>query len=414
MGKLHLKIYNIILFLLCVFFLCFEALNITLADELASSPLFEKYKIPKEMQKTPMIYFLQRMEWQYKVAQSESWLEATRHPAMPLKNRDYRSIHLDCNYKKREGKNEYYLVCWSFERLGGVNSTLPNNVIDAIISDIDIDSNGKIIDFLGNYWALLFHENDCPSEFIFVTNMKFPELKDRGGIEWDENGKEIYNPYRAIGKSFWEDVYCDEDYLKILKQTSTEIPSISTEPPAEYCLCLPKTPKDSEISKTLKQIVKYDKEVRSGQLQPLLEVPGFEKFRISDRYLEFYFRKETLAQVRIYCLQNNKHFGCRLDYDEKNRLVTYIIGEMQEIQTIKNETVTSRSVLDGDGIEIKFHSTGYPASYKTIVKNSLLGHQIEWNENGEVISNVNFDTPKPWSNDELNTNNSEETTTGIM
>jgi hypothetical protein len=374
-----------------------EVSNSTLGDELTSSQLFKKYKIPAEMQKMPMFYFLQRMEWQYKVALSESWLEATRHPAaMLFKDRDYRSIYLDYNYKKREEKNEYYIVCWSFARLRGVDSTLPNNIIDEIESAIDIDTNGKIIDFFSSNWALLFHENDNPSEFIFITNMKFPELKERGGIEWDENGKEIYNPYRVIGQSFWDDVYCGKDYLEILKQTNTKIPPISTELPIGYHLHLPKKPMDPEISKTLKQIVKYDKEVRSGKLQPLLEVPGFENFRISDRYLKFYFHKETLAQVLVYCLQNNKHFGCRLNYDEKNRLLIYIIGEMQEIKTTKNETVTSRSVLDGDGIEVKFHLTGYPASYKTIVKNCLLGYQIEWNEDGEIISNVNLDTPKPW------------------
>ncbi|MDR2757640.1 MAG: hypothetical protein LBC20_18270 [Planctomycetaceae bacterium] len=367
------------------------------------------------MQKTPMFYFLQRMEWFYKTAQSENWLEATRHPAMPIKNRDYRSIYLDYDYdyEKREEKKEYYIARWSFSRLSGIDSTLPKNVLDDMDSDICIDANSKIIKFLGSNWALLFHENDRPSEFIFITNMKFPELQDRGGIEWDEKGNEIYNPYRVIGQSFWEDVYCGEDYLENLKQTNTEIPPISTEPPDGYHLCLPKMSMDHDISKTIKQIVKYDKDIRSGKLQPLLEVPGFENFRISDRYLKFYFHKETLAQFRVYCLRTGGCFACCLNYDEKNRLLSYIIGEMKEIRPDKSKPALTQLILDGDGIEVKFHLTGYPASYKTIVKNCLLGQQIEWNENGEVISHINLDTPKPWSDipkktDNINVNVTEK------
>ncbi|MDR3232686.1 MAG: hypothetical protein LBT46_03300, partial [Planctomycetaceae bacterium] len=49
------------------------------------------------------------------------------------------------------------------------------------------------------------------------------------------------------------------------------------------------------------------------------------------------------------------------------------------------------------GIEITFHPTGYPANYRTIVKGRLFGRQIEWNDKGEVISDVDLDIPKPWA-----------------
>ncbi|MDR0610642.1 MAG: hypothetical protein LBG58_11065, partial [Planctomycetaceae bacterium] len=52
--------------------------------------------------------------------------------------------------------------------------------------------------------------------------------------------------------------------------------------------------------------------------------------------------------------------------------------------------------LIGNGTEVKFHPTGYPASYKTIVRNRLFGRQIEWNDKGEVISDIDLDIPKPW------------------
>lgn len=414
MKKLYLEICNIFIFVLCCFFFFSCPLNDNLfGDESAHSQMFKKYKIPVEMQKTPMFYFLQRMEWQYKVAQSESWLEATRHPAILQNERDYQNIYLEYDYTKGEGKNDYYMDLWLFSYFPETNSTSPTKVIDEIESDISIDSNGKIISFSSNNWSLHFHENDRPSEFIFITNMKFPELKERGGIEWDENGKEIYNPYRVIGQSFWEDVYCGEAYLENLKRIKTEIPPISTSPPEGYCLQLSKKRIDSDVSKTLNQIVKYDKDVRSGKIRPLLDVSGFENFKFSDRYLEFYFHKETLARLFVYCMHKKHYFGCRLDYDEKNRLIAYIYGEMSKIKSDKTEVALSQYVLDGDGIEIKFHLTGYPASYKTIVNNCLQGGQIEWNENGEVISNVNLDTPQPWSDAPKKTDNVEKKTPAL-
>jgi hypothetical protein len=66
------------------------------------------------------------------------------------------------------------------------------------------------------------------------------------------------------------------------------------------------------------------------------------------------------------------------------------------------------SPLNGKGIHVKFHTTGYPASYKTIVKNRLFGRQIEWNDKGEVISDLDIDIPKPWADAPKNVENSQQ------
>jgi hypothetical protein len=63
--------------------------------------------------------------------------------------------------------------------------------------------------------------------------------------------------------------------------------------------------------------------------------------------------------------------------------------------------------LNEKGIIVIFHSTGYPASYKTIVRNRLFGRQIEWNDKGEVISDVDLDIPKPWADAPNNVENSQ-------
>jgi antitoxin component YwqK of YwqJK toxin-antitoxin module len=49
------------------------------------------------------------------------------------------------------------------------------------------------------------------------------------------------------------------------------------------------------------------------------------------------------------------------------------------------------------GIEVTFHPNGHPATYHTIVRDRLYGKQIEWNDKGEVLSNVDLDIPKTWT-----------------
>jgi hypothetical protein len=49
------------------------------------------------------------------------------------------------------------------------------------------------------------------------------------------------------------------------------------------------------------------------------------------------------------------------------------------------------------GVEVTFHPNGYPAHYRTIIRNRLFGRQIEWNDKGEVVSDVDLDIPKTWA-----------------
>jgi hypothetical protein len=65
-----------------------------------------------------------------------------------------------------------------------------------------------------------------------------------------------------------------------------------------------------------------------------------------------------------------------------------------------------RSQVDGNGVEIHFHPTGFPKIYRTIIKNRLFGRQIEWDENGKVISNVDLDFPKEWKDAPKKSDNS--------
>jgi hypothetical protein len=129
--------------------------------------------------------------------------------------------------------------------------------------------------------------------------------------------------------------------------------------------------------------------------------------------------KEILNLLELPLVKSGTHRSCQLSFCEWRNQWGYVIGDVNTdffqgyaFAKTKNglphlylegrislpETFNAQPCLDNNGIEVKFHSTGYPATYKTIVKNRLYGRQIEWNDKGEVVSDVDLDIPKEWEN----------------
>jgi hypothetical protein len=48
---------------------------------------------------------------------------------------------------------------------------------------------------------------------------------------------------------------------------------------------------------------------------------------------------------------------------------------------------------EGRGVEVRFHPNGMPKSYYTMVRGRHYGRQIEWDDNGKVIFDVDLDIP---------------------
>ncbi|MDR1477848.1 MAG: hypothetical protein LBJ00_02790 [Planctomycetaceae bacterium] len=95
--------------------------------------------------------------------------------------------------------------------------------------------------------------------------------------------------------------------------------------------------------------------------------------------------------------QDTHHKGLYNSYHikiSKNQISRLIVGNMKGPSNPFSKLTPAR--IDGSGVEVMFHSTGYPATYKTIVKNRLFGRQIEWNDKGEVVSDIELDIPKEW------------------
>ncbi|MDR3181936.1 MAG: hypothetical protein LBT89_03290 [Planctomycetaceae bacterium] len=139
------------------------------------------------------------------------------------------------------------------------------------------------------------------------------------------------------------------------------------------------------------------------------------------RSLTLYTSSASLRMQKPKPIDYSDDMGYNMDFTKDGKLECYYEGflDHQMYNTDKNgkifekfssdeQSIIEKEVKEysycvekfvpcGNGIEVKFHSTGYPASYKTIVKNRLFGRQIEWNEKGEVISDIDIDIPKPWA-----------------
>jgi len=369
--------------------------------------LFQKYNIPKSLQKQPFYYFLQRMEWQAEIAKSGNWIEATLHPSMPKNNTDWSNIHLEisCEYKKKT--NEYHITSMDYYLRPIDAPSAWEKVIESgfgFFNEDDIDKD-KIGAFLGRYWAIELFATGGPSEFHFSSKMKFQGIEGVGCIVWDEKGNVVYDPYKDVNKDFWDDVYYDEKYVEYLKKTKAECDPVSASWPKDYRLQVPTGLKNKDLTlQSLDRIIGFENAVRNGNVFHLLKELNLEHERDNSVDVEFYFYKNTLAQVRI---RNNTFKGrfCSIfDYADDNRLRCYTQGQVTAVDDEGNfQDVLPRYkvgypkyTINGDGIEVKFHSTGYPARYQTVVNNRLFGRQIEWTEQGEVLSDVDLNIPQPW------------------
>jgi hypothetical protein len=101
--------------------------------------------------------------------------------------------------------------------------------------------------------------------------------------------------------------------------------------------------------------------------------------------------------------------GYFLRFDSEGHELAYTEGVMHPYgldridNSIDHFTATKWNALDMNfvtekGVEILFHKNGFPSKYRTHVKQDrLFGRQIEWNDKGEVVSDVDLDIPKPWA-----------------
>ncbi|MDR1382246.1 MAG: hypothetical protein LBJ67_00145 [Planctomycetaceae bacterium] len=163
------------------------------------------------------------------------------------------------------------------------------------------------------------------------------------------------------------------------------------------------TSKDQDIIEVLKRAESICLAKSIDDILPCCHFPLFDKKTASG---ELRIVNNCLQSVFFCCDKKNGEgiSGYYISWNKDDNPEIYAEGDISSILLLRHSekeinSFTSQKTIsiDGNGIEVRFHPTGYPATYKTIVKNRLFGRQIEWNDKGEVISDIDLDIPKPWT-----------------
>jgi hypothetical protein len=239
---------------------------------------------------------------------------------------------------------------------------------------------------------ILFYENVVPQLFSFRyrDENRGDDFDNSTNINWDKDGKITSSERLDQIRKFSPPV------AKLPKSANNQrrLPAINLT-----------TIKDKKILEVLQRAEKI---CRSKNLKDLLEclnskLPLFVK----DEHPTIYVRLvngelQHIAFLRDYIEQDKlSRCGYYLTF-KNNNLKTFAEGDIplnfeKYYDATKKNNELDKLSIDGRGTEVKFHSNGYPASYKSIVKNRLFGRQIEWNDKGEVLSDVDLDIPKTWA-----------------
>jgi hypothetical protein len=371
------------------------------AGEIENKKVFEQHKIPQILQKEEIALFLQRMNWQWKVARKDNWCMATQHPARFGRFCDWSDVTLIYYFDVGVGEKKYYVS--GMEITHGTGDHFIRELrFEGVLS---LYQDGTIQHFELPLLQIFFGKNGDLNEF------HFPMVHGAGGnpdrencIKWDDKSKVVFDDYKLHGEDFWDAVQInsDETYLDELRKSVESSKSISACPPIKLnskdsrSINQVRIPKDERYKKLLKKVVEFYDVLKVGGVRKLIDIANFDPMTQSSPNVLFRFEKASVFDVTaIQGLGNQIGIGCYVLFDEKGQIKVWLEGELTDIKI--EETKSMKYQINGSGTDIRFHPTGYPASYKTIVNNRLFGRQIEWNDKGEVLSDVDLDIPKPWA-----------------
>jgi hypothetical protein len=388
---------------LFLFFLAiFTLKQICWSQEVKTEPrkFFETYSIPKELRQVPMQLFLEDVDRHARVALGRDWREVLQLLPENANQWKWENATIKYTFVHDKEKKQYYLLSYTTNFVKENVDADDYAWQDVFNYTIGFNSSGKVDQVFGAFWEFSYHDNGLFAEFSFSDKGMFTDVKAPSHIEWDENGNKTFDAYAEKQHNFWDDVWYDSNYLNDLRKKK----SLATRHIVRFedSYKLPTKPSDKVAVAALQSISNCYKNVRDGDVRKLLTIQGFDKHPTNDIYINIVFAKKHIESVMCSQLFNEGRYACYMQFDEQEQLTTYRLGNLIKPTNQTNSIGLNTSNktphgIDGSGTEVKFHSTGYPASYKTIVKNRLFGRQIEWNDKGEVISDVDLDIPKPWA-----------------
>ena len=366
---------------------------------------FDRYKIPHELQREEVGLYLQRMNWQLETARKDDWRAATTHPARFGRYCDWSEVELTYSLRIDDRTKNYYLFTMNI-RQHCKDNLISNMRFEGLMS---FYADGRLRGYDSPLWVLSFAEKEDGLGELFFPHIHGgdgnPDRDNR--IKWNDKGKIVFDDYKAHGEDFWEGMMAntDMDYLEDLKtlsqQRRRETPCAPVtvgkrDRQTDLLLQIPREEKKYEP--LLKNCVEFVETLNSGSVSRLLHIGGFDAKIHDIPEAVFHFNGNIVCDVAVaQVLGTPRPWGKYLAFDNEGRIKLWMEGSLQETTLPQDsETQSAKYGIDGNGVEIRFHPTGYPACYKTIVRNRLFGRQLEWNEKGELLSDVDLDIPQPW------------------
>ncbi|MDR2439967.1 MAG: hypothetical protein LBE12_11430 [Planctomycetaceae bacterium] len=343
-----------------------------------------------------------RIEWTKDFIQKEnSFHKWAEHPALrKLNDVPNYETNLYFYYKKFENKTYRLNTIMIYKQSPKRNQ----DITVGFYNDRTLSSYSEF--FQGHNLQIYIAENSKPSNISFIN------LAGERKIKFDENGKVLTDSYQ---KHTQQNI---RKYLGNKQQMEAEIrdsiaagyTDIQKKQPLEWQLKLPAKIKDMGVRNRLLKIGEYHRAIIAGNSRPLVENPVFdvdaETFRVNNGYIpltvQVSYSGQKVAFVGVEVFRDSGYF---MVFDEYARLQKYVEGEIEFNKKLTGYKAAKAAKLflrdfgyeknrKASGIEITFHPTGCPASYKTIVKGNLFGRQAEWNDQGEVIFDEDYDIPK--------------------
>jgi hypothetical protein len=213
-------------------------------------------------------------------------------------------------------------------------------------------------------------------------------------ITFDKNEKIIKDSFLEHSDRIKQQIKKTKEELNTIVNDSSNILEYSIES-EEYKIQNPEGIKNSEPLIKIDNIKSCCNAIIEGKTSQLIKkiITHRTEARIN---IYIFYSDHSIAFIALK--DYSKNITYLFVFNNRVRLQRYLEGNIVfDMNMIGNEVEKTVSILpNSNGLEIKFHESGYPASYRNIVKGRLFGRQIEWNDKGEVISDIDLDIPKPW------------------
>jgi hypothetical protein len=222
-----------------------------------------------------------------------------------------------------------------------------------------------------------------------INNIQYYGRNGKRKIELDADGKLIRDTFDAHDAKTLIEIAKPIDYGKFPPKDQPLTKNITSR------FTLP-TQKNKKLPQLIYAMDKFLNPTLKGELQPILNYVA-TRFSKIDRVctdIKFDNDRVTLITVRAHYIDKQ---GIFLVFDNSKNLIKYVEGSMQmDYDTMEYDMSIPDLIKNGESIQVTFHRNGYPATYHSIIRNRLFGRQIEWNDKGEVVSDVDLDIPQEW------------------